>query len=382
MKTAMLVVALAAGLGLTACGGGGDGNSSSQTTPTQNPPAQASPVQTNSQATASAIGATNLSTSSNKEVFDLAADIGDTWRLTVDTATGNYQVVPNNSQYGIATESGTLTRTVLGNFVNYSLAGKISLYQDLQTKTISGTMTIGGKSASVAGSPYQVGDMAALAGTYDFLGTTRDPSGAVATKFLGGQLLINSDGATGLYCVAGKVSSSGCQQVDPAKATEQHALTISKDANSGIIVMKLDGATFGNVFVQAGDRGPVLVVDHYTTAAPITLGNLYAVKAQTLQGNEFDGSWLCSYFGQLVGTLKNSGTTINVTQGASAWQETLSLNKVNGASALYDFNGFAVSAQNGTDPVSNGVMVLPLSSSLAVFENDGKHAIDVCTRSN
>lgn len=340
MKTAMLVVALAAGLGLTACGGGGDGNSSSQTTPTQNPPAQASPVQTNSQATASAIGATNLSTSSNKEVFDLAADIGDTWRLTVDTATGNYQVVPNNSQYGIATESGTLTRTVLGNFVNYSLAGKISLYQDLQTKTISGTMTIGGKSASVAGSPYQVGDMAALAGTYDFLGTTRDPSGAVATKFLGGQLLINSDGATGLYCVA------------------------------------------GNVFVQAGDRGPVLVVDHYTTAAPITLGNLYAVKAQTLQGNEFDGSWLCSYFGQLVGTLKNSGTTINVTQGASAWQETLSLNKVNGASALYDFNGFAVSAQNGTDPVSNGVMVLPLSSSLAVFENDGKHAIDVCTRSN
>ncbi|MGU4699138.1 hypothetical protein K6L09_20945 [Burkholderia cepacia] len=380
MKTSMLVASLAA-LVLAGCGGGGGDNSSPATTAQPSQP-QISTTQANSQATAASLGATNLSTSSNKEVFDLAADIGDTWRLTVDTTTGNYQVVPNNSQYGIATESGTLTRTVLGNFVNYSLAGKISLYQDLQTKTISGTMTIGGKSASVAGSPYQVGTMTALAGTYNFMGTTRDPQGGTPATFLAGQLQINSDGATGLYCVAGKVSSSGCQQIDPARATEQHALTITKDVNSGIIVMKLDGATFGNVFVQAGDRGPVLVVDHYATVAPLTVGNLYAVKTQQLEGNEFDGSWLCSYFGNLVGTLKNSGTTINVTQGSSAWQETLTLNKVNGTSAMYDFTGMAVSTQNGQNPLTSGVIVLPLSSSLAVIENDGHHAISVCTRSN
>ncbi|WP_175888170.1 hypothetical protein [Burkholderia contaminans] len=378
MKTSMLVASLAA-LVLVGCGGGG-GDSSTPSTTAQPSQPQISTTQANSQATASALGATNLSTSSNKEVFDLAADIGDTWRLTVDTTTGNYQVVPNNSQYGIATESGTLTRTVLGNFVNYSLAGKISLYQDLQTKTISGTMTIGGKSASVAGSPYQVGTMTALAGTYNFMGTTRDPQGGTPATFLAGQLQINSDGATGTYCLAGKVSSSGCQQVDPARATEQHALTITKDVNSGIIVMKLDGATFGNVFVQAGDRGPVLVVDHYATVAPLTVGNLYAVKTQTLQGNEFDGSWLCSYFGQLVGTLKNSGTTINVTQGTSTWQETLTLNKVNGASAMYDFTGMANSTKNGENQLTSGVLVLPLSSSLAVVENDGQHAISVCTR--
>ncbi|MBH9720521.1 hypothetical protein JAO10_09265 [Burkholderia contaminans] len=381
MKKAALTTATILTMILAGCGGGGgsDNNSQPNTQPTQ---PQISTTQANSQATASALGATTISTDNSKEVFDLAADIGDTWRLTVDTKTGNYQVVPNNSQYGVATESGTLTRTVLGNFVNYTLAGKISLYQDLQTKTISGTMTVGSKSASVAGSPYQVGTMTALAGTYNFLGTTRDPQGGTPATFLGGQLQINSDGATGTYCLAGTVSSSGCNQIDPAKPTEKHNLTLSKDVNSGIITMKLDGATFGNVFVQAGDRGPVLVVDHYATVAPLTVGNLYAVKTQALQGNEFDGSWLCSYFGNLVGTLKNSGTTINVTQGNSSWQETLTLNKVNGASAMYDFTGMATSTKNGENQLTSGVLVLPLSASLAVIENDGQHAISVCTRMN
>ncbi|MCO8393909.1 MULTISPECIES: hypothetical protein [Burkholderia cepacia complex] len=381
MKKATLTTATILTMILAGCGGGGGSDNNSQTN-TQPSQPQISTTQANSEATASALGATTISTDNSKEVFDLAADIGDTWRLTVDTKTGNYQVVPNNSQYGVATESGTLTRTVLGNFVNYTLAGKISLYQDLQTKTISGTMTVGSKSASVAGSPYQVANMTALAGTYNFLGTTRDPQGGTPATFLGGQLQINSDGATGTYCLAGTVSSSGCNQIDPAKPTEKHNLTLSKDANSGIITMKLDGAVFGNVFVQAGDRGPVLVVDHYATVAPLTVGNLYAVKTQALQGNEFDGSWLCSYFGNLVGTLKNSGTTINVTQGNSSWQETLTLNKVNGASSMYDFTGMATSTKNGENQLTSGVLVLPLSASLAVIENDGKHAISVCTRMN
>ncbi|ANJ73094.1 MULTISPECIES: hypothetical protein [Burkholderiaceae] len=381
MKKAALTTATILTMILAGCGGGGGSDNNSQTN-TQPSQPQISTTQANSQATASALGATTISTDNSKEVFDLAADIGDTWRLTVDTKTGNYQVVPNNSQYGVATESGTLTRTVLGNFVNYTLAGKISLYQDLQTKTISGTMTVGSKSASVAGSPYQVANMTALAGTYNFLGTTRDPQGGTPATFLGGQLQINSDGATGTYCLAGTVSSSGCNQIDPAKPTEKHNLTLSKDVNSGIITMKLDGANFGNVFVQAGDRGPVLVVDHYATVAPLTVGNLYAVKTQALQGNEFDGSWLCSYFGNLVGTLKNSGTTINVTQGNSSWQETLTLNKVNGASAMYDFTGMATSTKNGENQLTSGVLVLPLSASLAVIENDGQHAISVCTRMN
>ncbi|WP_175912377.1 hypothetical protein [Burkholderia metallica] len=379
MKKAALTTATILTMILAGCGGGSDNNSQTNTQPTQ---PQISTTQANSEATASALGATTISTDNSKEVFDLAADIGDTWRLTVDTKTGNYQVVPNNSQYGVATESGTLTRTVLGNFVNYTLAGKISLYQDLQTKTISGTMTVGSKSASVAGSPYQVANMTALAGTYNFLGTTRDPQGGTPATFLGGQLQINSDGATGTYCLAGTVSSSGCNQIDPAKPTEKHNLTLSKDVNSGIITMKLDGSVFGNVFVQAGDRGPVLVVDHYATVAPLTVGNLYAVKTQALQGNEFDGSWLCSYFGNLVGTLKNSGTTINVTQGNISWQETLTLNKVNGASSMYDFTGMATSTKNGENQLTSGVLVLPLSASLAVIENDGKHAISVCTRMN
>ncbi|WP_322038106.1 hypothetical protein [Burkholderia cenocepacia] len=380
MKKAALTTATILTMILAGCGGGSDNNSQTNTQPTQ---PQISTTQANSQATASALGATTISTDNSKEVFDLAADIGDTWRLTVDTKTGNYQVVPNNSQYGVATESGTLTRTVLGNFVNYTLAGnKISLYQDLQTKTISGTMTVGSKSASVAGSPYQVANMTALAGTYNFLGTTRDPQGGTPATFLGGQLQINSDGATGTYCLAGTVSSSGCNQIDPAKPTEKHNLTLSKDVNSGIITMKLDGSVFGNVFVQAGDRGPVLVVDHYATVAPLTVGNLYAVKTQALQGNEFDGSWLCSYFGNLVGTLKNSGTTINVTQGNISWQETLTLNKVNGASSMYDFTGMATSTKNGENQLTSGVLVLPLSASLAVIENDGHHAISVCTRMN
>ena len=97
MKKAALTTATILTMILAGCGGGGGSDNNSQTN-TQPSQPQISTTQANSQATASALGATTISTDNSKEVFDLAADIGDTWRLTVDTKPGNYQVVPNNSQ--------------------------------------------------------------------------------------------------------------------------------------------------------------------------------------------------------------------------------------------------------------------------------------------
>ena len=110
-------------------------------------------------------GSPTSTTLCSLSVKAVLASIGDTWRLTVNKTTGAYTVTPNNSQYGLAAESGTLTRAVSGDFVTYTLANKISLTQDTRTAALSGSMTVGSQTATVSGTPYQVSNASKLAGT-------------------------------------------------------------------------------------------------------------------------------------------------------------------------------------------------------------------------
>ena len=149
---ALSVVALV----LAACGGGGGADANDQATAPTVSDAAATNLAT--------MGGTLISNDPATESFDVLASIGDTWRLTVTKDTGAYTLTPNNSQYGLTAESGTLTRTVSGDFVTYALANKVDLKQDTRTGALTGSMTVGSQSATVSGTPYQVANSSKLAG--------------------------------------------------------------------------------------------------------------------------------------------------------------------------------------------------------------------------
>ncbi len=326
----------------------------------------------------------------------MLASIGDTWRLTVNKSTGAYTVTPNNSQYGLVAESGTLTRTASGDFVTYTLANKISLTQDTRTAALSGSMTVGSQTATVSGSPYQVSNASKLAGVYTFMGTTRDKVGGSNAEFFAGQLLISTDGATATLCIGGKVDSSGnCVDVDTTNTTtpEKGVVALSKDSstNGGFYKMTVIGSDnqshdWGNLLVQNGDLGTVLLIDRFGngdngSSSTVRVGNFYAVKSQTLKGSEFQGTWKCGTSGGTATVVAGTdqATITNPNETPSTWSEVLSYNTVNASNdSKLTFAGFMTSQVSG-DP-SSAVLVLPLSASLAVVENQSTKGIGLCSK--
>ena len=86
MATAILSITAAAAL--VACGGGG-------ATPAATAPAATpgDPIATASTDVATSIGATLIAgASSDEEVYNLAADIGDTWQLILNNKTNTYVI--------------------------------------------------------------------------------------------------------------------------------------------------------------------------------------------------------------------------------------------------------------------------------------------------
>lgn len=366
---------------LIACGGGG-GNSSTQD------------VSKVANANLAALGASTISNDANVESFDVVASIGDTWRFVVNKATGAYTVTPNNSQYSLTAETGTLTRTVSGNFVSYTLANKLSLTMDSRTSTLSGLMTVGAQTASVAGTPYQVASASALAGKYNFMGTTRDKVGGANAEFFAGQLLVAANGTTVKLCLGGQIDDNGnCVQVDPAKTPEPASLNISKNNNANGGFFKLSGLgpdnvqhDWGNLMVGNGDLGTTLLIDRFGynnngVGSTPRVGSFYAVKVQTLASNAFNGSWSCKTPSGTA-TLDVDGTRNTITnpdETPSTWIEYLSYNNVNSvANTKIPFPGFATSEVQGE--ASSAVLVLPLSSSLAAVELQSINGVVVCSK--
>lgn len=383
MKQSLILASLCS-LALLGCGGGGGGESSSSSTTTTTASA--------STTTAASLGASSISSPAGTETFDLVASIGDTWRFVVTTSTGAFTVTPNNSQYGLSAETGTLTRTVSGDFVTYTLANRVSLVQDTRTKSVSGSMTVGGQTASVSGTQYQLGSsIASLAGTYNFFGSSRNltaSGGNYWPEVLGGQILVNADG-TGKLCANGKYVGSTCTSIDVSQngAQEVNArFTKDSTADGGFVKVEIWGANtnawlnFGNLMIHPGDLGAAFMLDHFgiNDEGVARVGNFFAVKAQTVAaGSAMNGTWKCDTPSGTA-TLVVSGTSNTITspnQTPSTWTETLTFNKVSTSNnTLIDMPGFGVTtASDGF-----GAVFLPLSSSIAVVEHDSVSRVGLC----
>ena len=387
-KISIFTLTLTAALVLTACGGGDSGTDTAA-------PA-ASPVTTAANANLAALSATTISSDGATEAFDVLVSLGDTWRLVVNKSTGAYTLTPIDSLYGLAAESGTLARTVSGDFVAYVLANKLSLAQDSRTGALAGSMVVGGLSAQVTGTPYQVADAAKLAGTYNVMGAVRNKVGGGDREFIAGQIQIASNRASATFCVGGLVDAAGnCTDVDSTdgKLPEKAVIALTKVTgsggnNGGFYKMRITGSDnqshdFGNLLVQNGNLGTVLLIDRYGQnqsgmGNTLRVGNFFAVKAQTLAGTEIDGSWACQVTSGTA-NLSIKGTAnavVNSAETPGTWTETLAYNRVNAASgALLAAPGFVVSTYQG-----EGVLALPLSASLLVFEADSVRGIAVCAK--
>ena len=95
---------------LVACGGGGSGTTAAT------PVAAVDVVANGSTAVATSIGATVIAgATSGQEVYDIAADIGDSWQLVLNNKTSQYVIRALKSRYNLnSSTAATFTKTTVG----------------------------------------------------------------------------------------------------------------------------------------------------------------------------------------------------------------------------------------------------------------------------
>lgn len=376
---------------LTACGGGGDGNGSSNTSASGGSTTTTTQQDAVSQSSAALVAQTGATavpgTTSTAQAFDLTADIGDTWRLVLNQD-GSFAIKVLSTQYGLTDISGTYTQSTSGSFTTYtgtSANGSFTLKLDTRTHIIGGNVVLRTRNSSVAGSGYSVpSDTTTLAGDYFYIGTTRNASDGGSPSFLGGTFRVAANGTDVTWCDSGLINASGtCNAVAGSSSpSQQFAFKLVKNTTDGLTHVQGSGSDLGILSFQAGDRGPVLVIDRFgysQSATPVLrTGVIYASKQQVLAGTELNGSWTCTDHGTTIGTVTINGTTVKTadTSGVST-AETLYFNDISTNTGLVAVNGAATSVVNGQAP-SSGVILLPLSSSMFVVERDAAQSVGMC----
>ena len=364
------LLSLVAAAALVACGGGGgDGGSATPVTPT------ADAVTTASAATATSIGATVIAgASSDEEVYNLAADVGDSWQLVLNNKTSQYVIKVLKSQYNLnSSTAATFTKTTVGTVttVKDASGSALSVQIDTRTKTVAGNVTVGSKTATVSGSGYAIADVGKLAGNYFFAGSTHNVSNGQWRDTPLGGFIIAANGTDITVCDGSIAVNGVCTAVSASSPViSSKALKIVKD---GALLRIMDGTKdFGVLNVSAGDRGPVLIIDRFglndDTPAILRAGVFYGAKSAKLAGTEFDGNWTCSSGGADLGTLVVSGTAYTVTANKVSQQGVLQYNKayVARTNSTADVNGILI-AKNNNEALGEASLVLPLSSSLAIL---------------
>ena len=329
-------------------------------------------------ATAAAAGLTVISAAADEETYDVVADIGDTWRIAFNTRTGAYKINVVSTQFGLQSQAGVAVRNVNGNLVTYTAnaPGKFVLVIDTRTKSISGNVTLGGRTATVAGTNYAAPDLSKLAGIYSYFGSQRNAIGGLNGEFLAGQLRIAASGATATICDGGTIDTSdNCTRVG-TRLLSKETVTLTKNSATALIDVKINGKNFGILNVKAGDRGPVLLIDRFGfnnsgAGTVLRVGNIYAVKPTRLTGNELDGNYACSISGKDVATLTAAGTGTTITELVSrkVTQEVLVYNQLTTTGQILNFDG-VVSSRVPGESVNEAANLLPLSSSMFVVESE------------
>ncbi|WP_144638750.1 hypothetical protein [Bordetella genomosp. 13] len=348
MMNKKLAATLLFPLFLAACGGGGGDDDDEQTpppeTPTtpENPPPPVDAVTQASLDTAARLGLAPIAgNAGNVRVYDVVADIGDTWRLTLDMGTGAYGLKVLHTVYGLTDTSGTFTQSTNGSFITLTGAsGAFTLLIDERTRTIAGAMALGGKTATVSGTSYTVpADVSVLAGTYSMLIAAHnippepqpgEEPEETYHQLLPGAVMLRADGSAVICPESYSVNAEGLCTT-PFDDDTYPGLTgkLAIDAADGEYHLRAkyedeeEAIDFGILRVQAGDFGPVLTLDLAAASGVFgddSAGVAYLVTQRTLAGTELDGSWTCSQKGELAGTASISATNLVFTDTASVQQ--------------------------------------------------------------
>ena len=389
MKNALTFLVL--GAALSACGGGSDGGTrAAPVTPPVVVTPVADPVTVASQAVAAQAGlAVIAGANADETVYDVAADIGDTWRITFDHVKKTYAIRVLSTQFGLSDRSGTFTASTTGNLTTYT-ATDFSVTVDARTRLLSGNIKLGSMVSTVSGTGYAVGDVARLAGSYIFLGAMRNASNGGDRFNPKGSLRIAADGAAQL-CNGGVFNAQGvCSAVSPQLEAENASLTLVKDAKNGLLVARQGGQDFGIVHVHAGDRGLALFIDRYSRNQEnvLRVGTIVAAKQQKI-GTEINGSYACAAQGSYacaaqggttgkihiadnVATITNNGT-------GKVHAENVTLNKLGLGAQAVDFDGIAV-LKDPADVPADYSMFMPLSSSMAVEFSTDRSYMGMCLK--
>ncbi|CAN5753721.1 hypothetical protein BH11PSE7_BH11PSE7_37820 [soil metagenome] len=352
LKIAPVILSIVAAAALVACGGGdGSATPAAATAP-------ASDVSTLTAATVASIGASEIQgASADEEVYNVAADVGDSWQLVLNNRTNTFVVKVLKSQFSFTTTAPVaFTKVTAGSFTTVSGTG-LSVQIDGRTKSIGGNVTVGGRTTTVAGSGYVVTDVSKLAGTYFFAGVARNVSNGASGGSAAGSFILSPNGTDVTVCDGGVVVNGACANVAGGSGVRTVALTIAKDS-AGLLRMKQGANDFGILNVSAGDRGPVLIIDRFgpndDPSPVLRTGIFFAAKSAKLAGNEFDGNWTCDGRGANHRTIDVSGNAYSIA-GSSTTQGTLMYNKVtNDADVAVDLNG-AVIAQNTSESLREGL---------------------------
>jgi hypothetical protein len=384
MKNALAFLVL--GAALSACGGGSD-----HATPEAPvaPPVVVTPpvVPADSVAVASAAVAKEAGlnviagASADESVYDVAADIGDTWRITLDSARKSYSIRVLSTQFGLSDRSGTFSASTAGNLTTYT-ATDFNVTVDARTRLLSGNIKLGNMASSVSGTGYAVGDVARLAGSYLFVGAMRNARGGGDRFNPKGSVKIAANGAAQL-CNGGIFNAQGvCSSVPGLPQPESADLTLVRDAKTGLLIARQGGQDFGIVHVHAGDQGLALFIDRYSLNQEnvLRVGTIVATKQQKI-GTEINGSYACAEQGGTTGKIDIAGNVATITNNASGkvHAENVTLNKLGTGAQAVDFDGIAV-LKDPADVQADYAMFMPVSSSMAVQFSTDRSFLTTCLR--
>lgn len=386
MKKSLAIVLL--GATLSACGGGSD-HDDAPVAPVTPPVVVTPPVTTPatdavsvaSQAVAAQAGLSVLAgASADEAVYDVAADIGDTWRITFDNVKKTFSIKVLSTQFGLTDRSGTFTSATSGSMTTYTGAD-LNVSVDARTRLLTGNVKVGSKAATVSGTGYAVSDVSKLAGSYVFLGTMRNASNGGSLFNPKGVLKVAADG-TAQLCNGGSFNAQGvCSAVSPSLAAENASLTLAKNA-SGLVIARQGNQDFGVVHVHAGDRGLALFIDRYGVNQEnvLRVGTIVAAKQQKI-GSELNGSYACAAGGGIGGKIDIAGSTATVTNltNGKSHNETITINKLGLGAQAVDFDGIAV-FKDPADVPADYSMFMPVSSSMAVEFSTDRAYMGMCLK--
>ncbi|KAB8058327.1 hypothetical protein GCN74_16290 [Janthinobacterium sp. FT14W] len=384
MKNAFTFLVL--GAALSACGGGSDGGTPA--TP-ETPPVVVTPpvvpadsVAAASEAVARDAGLSVIAGASAAEsVYDVAADIGDTWRITFDSAKKTYAIRVLSTQFGLSDRSGTFSAATAGNLTTYT-ATDFSVTVDARTRLLSGNIKLGNMASTVSGTGYAVGDVARLAGSYLFVGAMRNARGGGDRFNPKGSVRIAANG-TAQLCNGGIFNAQGaCSAVPGLPQPESADLTLVKDAKNGLLVARQGGQDFGIVHVHAGDRGLALFIDRYSLNQEnvLRVGSIVAARQQKI-GTEINGSYACAEQGGTTGRIDIAGNVATVTNNGTGkvHTENVTLNKLGTGAQAVDFDGIAV-LKDPADVQADYALFMPVSSSMAVQFSTDRSFLTTCLK--